>query len=264
MIRKFLLFLESSQYVKILYKSFIEDLKSLGRKFIIFFKSIKLQLYLLNMGVPLRKIKESYIFIGNYHLEIKPHHGLFLHNTHRLHDTFPHIIALDNDQQSLDDLSVLLDNTFCFLENNRINFENLNDTINKLSKNHLFDSIALSFTLEHLNKNQLSNLFHTIYQALNFSGVCFGVSLCNEYISPQLIEEYLNQYQLEGMGTLKVGKCVIFRFAKQKLEKDFSAKRLTPEKVQGKKIRFSRDQLLKKTTKIAEIIANSKNNNHND
>lgn len=99
-----------------------------------------------SLGCKPSTINSYYKHIGEFHLEVLAHNGIFLHKSHRIDDLYPNITVLDNDLKSFEKLAFLLEKCLC-----KLNFINLDINTEKINLNVTFTSVSLPFVLERLN-----------------------------------------------------------------------------------------------------------------
>lgn len=224
----------------------------------LFFTHAKLQRFFKKtFHVKLEQLQESYIYMGSNHLEFSPFNGILIKNSHRLFDIFPRILALDSKQQSLDDLTILLDSSFCPLTTQLINYKK-----EEFPTNYLFDSISLPLTLDKMatNLQELEEIILKLKEMLNSGGIIFGFSAIK--IAKPLSREatnYIKQNNLYGLnyssedldnllykhfdhiGVINVGDVTLFRASINPAKKNPDKQRPTLENTAGKKIIIPKD-----------------------
>ncbi len=124
------------------------------------------------LGCKINFLQANYMFVGDHHLEILPHGGVFINETHRLSDTFPLMLAIDDNQQLLDDMNVLLEGSL-----NYANTKLLDITKQKIELGVQVHSISLCFALDKFkNLEEIENFIIHLKSLLLNGGVIFGFS----------------------------------------------------------------------------------------
>ncbi len=210
------------------------------------------------LNCPLEVMKEGYMFLEKNHLEILPHNGLFIQNTHRINDVFPNIVALDNSKTSLVNLSLTLEGCLCPLKTihqDILSYEHLDSTFESISANFVIDRIQGGDT-------KIDEFIATMRSLLVEGGVLFGITVVGigiqhkksamKYLQKQnskgiwfnmntslaTIETILKKH-FDTIGLFNVGSCIFFRGILKKNKKDLSKYRPTLEKLKGKHIKIN-------------------------
>lgn len=103
---------------------------------------LKLSRYL---GCKISTITSYYKHIGDLHLEVLAHNGIFLYKSHRIDDIYPNITVLDSSEDSFKKLALLLEKCLC-----RLNFIKFDINKEIIDLNVKFNSVSLPFVLERL------------------------------------------------------------------------------------------------------------------
>lgn len=212
--------------------------------------------------VKLEQLQESYIYMGANHLEFSPFSGILIKDSHRLFDIFPRILALDSNQQSLDNLNLLLDSSFCPLTTQLFNYKKEN-----LPTNYLFDSISLPLTLDKMASSleELELVILKLKEILNAGGIIFGFSaIKTSKPLSNATTNYMKQHNLHGLnyssdeldnllykhfdhiGILNVGDLTLFRASINPAKKNADKQRPTLENTAGKKVIVPKDHKIQR------------------
>jgi hypothetical protein len=160
-------------------KSLKDILKSIKYNIISYFENIKAskRAYAVikkigALGCKINFLQANYIFVGDHHLEILPHGGVFINETHRLSDTFPLMLAIDDNQQLLEDLNILLEGSL-----NYANTQLLDITKQKIELGIQVHSISLCFAIDKFkNLQEIEQFIVHLKSLLLNGGVIFGFS----------------------------------------------------------------------------------------
>ncbi|MFL1781035.1 hypothetical protein ABSA28_00751 [Candidatus Hepatincolaceae symbiont of Richtersius coronifer] len=126
-----------------------------------------------NLGVSLKSVTSNYLLIGNYHLEIFPHHGVFLVHSPSLADLYPTTIGIDTDYLSLHDTEASLLGTFCGFSGYILDISK-----EPLLSEQKFMSISLNFALDKIpgEIKEIENFLLQLKSMLYGAGTIFGIT----------------------------------------------------------------------------------------
>ncbi|MDR2008229.1 MAG: hypothetical protein LBQ34_04580 [Alphaproteobacteria bacterium] len=222
---------------------------------------------LKDLNCPLENMQESYMFMESSHLEVFPFHGIMIKNAHRLLDSFPIITALDDDAESLQDLQKMFEGTFCRIQTQNFDINNLDSLPTKK-----FGSISLNFALDRIESNR-EDFMVKMKNLLTDGGIVFGISAPylglhhkknalqfikhkndtgewhNLDFSANELQRILKKH-FDQHGIFHVGSCVIFRGIINKKIPDLSAHRPTLESLRGKHLKIQPEDFHKWVGKL--------------
>jgi len=263
MLKNTLNHLSAFKNVTLLANAIKETLQNSIKLYSLAFKHYKIaKFFQKTFHINIEKLKESYIYMGSNHLEFSPFSGILIKDSHRLFDIFPRILALDSNQQSLNNLTLLLDSSFCPLTTQIFNYKK-----EELPTNYLFDSISLPLTLDRMatNLQELEFIILKLKEILNSGGMIFGFSAIKTN-QPLSIEatNYIKQHNLHGLnysakdldnllykhfdhiGMLNVGDLTLFRASISPAKKNADKQRPTLENTAGKKVIVPKDHKIQR------------------
>ena len=218
----------------------------------------KIEKEILILNCPLKYINSNYILLDKKHLEVLPHYGLFLKSAIRAFDSYPHIIFLDDNKESLDSAEITLDGALCITEKYIFNVSNQQLS----SEKYKFTSISLPFVLDRIKGiNAIENALVSYKNLLIDGGVIFGVTIVEDIKHKIKSKNYIDErnkqnywfnldIKLENLETIFkkhfdeysidiIGSCVIFRLFIHKIPLDINKYKLTLENVGDKYIELN-------------------------
>ena len=218
----------------------------------------KIEKEILVLNCPLKHINSNYILLDTKHLEVLPHYGVFLKSAIRAFDSYPHIIFLDDNKESLNFARTTLDGALCIIETYFFNVSNQQMS----SEKYKFTSISLNFVLDRIKGiNAIENALLSYKNLLIDGGVIFGVTIAGDTNHKIKAKNYINEKnkqnywfnldtKLENLETIFkkhfdeyhidiVGSCIIFRLFIHKIPIDINKYKLTLENVGDKYIELN-------------------------
>jgi hypothetical protein len=216
---------------------------------------IKKELNKLNFS--LKHMMHNYILLDKIHLEVLPHHGLFLKYGLKLYDSYPIILVLDHNKESLNYTEKLLEGSLCLLETLEVDIKNINLSID----DGKFDTIALNFVLDKYNgSKEIEKTLLEYKNLLKDGGAIFGSTIVSNLKHKKDSLEYIKSEnenkkwynlsitleELEAIFTNNFddyyidieGSCVVFRLHMNKAPIDINKHKPTLENVGNKYLKL--------------------------